>query len=107
MLSDAQIRAAKPKDRSYKLFDGHQLFVLVTTGGSKLWRLNYKYDGKQNSLALGRYPSLGLAEARRLRDDALAKLREGHDPGVAKKLKLKANIEASRNSFEKVAREWH
>jgi integrase len=107
MLSDAQIRAAKPKDRSYKLFDAHQLFLLVTTGGSKLWRLNYKYDGKQKSLALGRYPSLGLAEARRLRDEALAKLREGHDPGVAKKLKLKAVIEASRNTFEKVAREWH
>jgi len=36
MLSDAQIRAAKPKDRSYKLFDAHQLFLLVTAGGSKL-----------------------------------------------------------------------
>ncbi|MBB4858155.1 integrase [Novosphingobium chloroacetimidivorans] len=107
MLSDAQIRDAKPKDRSYKLFDAHQLFLLLTTGGSKLWRLNYKYDGKQKSLALGRYSSLGLAEARRLRDEALAKLREGHDPGVAKKLKLKATIEASRNTFEKVAREWH
>ena len=107
MLSDAQIRAAKPKDRSYKLFDAHQLFLLVTAGGSKLWRLNYKYDGKQKSLALGRYPSPGLAEARRLRDEALAKLREGYDPGVAKKLKLKAAIEASRNTFEKVAREWH
>jgi len=107
MLSDAQIRAAKPKDRSYKLFDAHQLFLLVTTGGSKLWRLNYKYESKQKSLALGRYPSLGLAEARRLRDEALAKLQEGHDPSVAKKLKLKATIEASRNTFEKVARECH
>jgi hypothetical protein len=79
MLSDAQIRAAKPKDRSYKLFDAHQLFVVVSTSGWKLWCLNCKYDRKQKSLALGRYRSLGLADARRLRDDALIKLREGHD----------------------------
>jgi len=45
MLSDAQTRAAKPRDRSYKLFDTHQLFLLVKTGGSKLCRLNCEIGG--------------------------------------------------------------
>jgi integrase len=107
MLTDAKVRGAKPAEKAYKLFDAHRLFLLVTTGGSKLWRMNYVFDGKNKTLALGSYPLVGLSEARKKRDQARLDLEQGSDPGVAKKLKLKANIEASRNTFEKVAREWH
>lgn len=107
MLSDTQIRTAKPREKSYKIFDAHQLFLMVTPSGGKLWRLNYKYDGKPKSLALGSYPLVTLAQAREKRDEARRSLAEGMDPVVAKKLKLEANIEASRTTFEKVAREWH
>lgn len=107
MLSDAKVRAAQPRDRAYKLADGHQLYLFVTPSGGKLWRMDYQFDGKRKSLSFGKYPLVTLAEARRKRDDARRTLEDGHDPGVAKKLKLKANVEASRNTFEKVAREWH
>lgn len=48
-LTDTAIRNAKPKDKPYKLSDDGGLFVLVAVSGSKLWRLKYRYDGKENA----------------------------------------------------------
>lgn len=107
MLNDAKLRAAQAREKPYKLFDAHQLFLFVSPKGGKLWRMNYQYDGKSKSLSFGPYPLISLAAAREKRDDARKLLAEGTDPAVAKKLKIQANIEASRNTFEKVAREWH
>lgn len=66
-----------------------------------------KYDRKQKSMAFGAYPRVSLADARQKRDEAYSLLCEGHDPNVAKRLKIEANLEASRQTFERVAREWH
>lgn len=107
MLTDAKVRSAKPRPKSYKLVDANRLFLLVTPSGGKLWRWNYYYDGKQKSMAFGAYPAVSLADARAKRDEAQGGLSEGHDPSVTKKLKIEANLEAGRQTFEKVAREWH
>ncbi len=107
MLTDAKVRAAKPRAKPYKLTDASRLYLLVTPSGGKLWRWNYDYDGKQKSMAFGAYPLVSLADARTRRDEAYTTLCEGHDPAVAKKLKIEANIEAGRQTFERVAREWH
>lgn len=58
-------------------------------------------------MAFGAYPRVSLADAREKRDEAWSMLCEGQDPNVAKRLKIEANIEASRQTFERVAREWH
>lgn len=107
MLTDAKVRSAKPRPKPYKLFDSNRLFLLVAPGGGKLWRWNYDYDGKSKTMALGAYPLLSLADARAKRDEAYAVLCEGHDPVVAKRLKVGAAIEAGRQTFERVARQWH
>jgi integrase len=107
VLSDAKIRAAKPRPNPYKLSDANRLYLLVTPAGGKLWRWNYVYDGKQKSMAFGAYPLVSLADARGKRDEAYTLLCEGHDPGVAKRLKIEANLEASRQTFERTAREWY
>jgi integrase len=107
MLTDAKVRSAKPRPKSYKLVDANRLFLLVTPSGGKLWRWNYYYDGKQKSMAFGAYPAVSLADARAKRDEGHGALSEGHDPSVAKRLKIEANLEAGRQTFEKVAREWH
>lgn len=107
MLSDAKIRAAKPRDKAYKLTDSHRLYLLVTPNGSKLWKWNYIHDEKQKTMAFGSYPMVGLTAARAKRDEARALLVEGRDPMVAKKLRIEANIEAGRNTFERVSRQWH
>lgn len=63
MLSDAKVRAAKQGDRPYKLADSHSLYLLVSPSGGKLWRVNYQFDSKQRTLALGPYPVVGLSDA--------------------------------------------
>ncbi|WP_333605565.1 tyrosine-type recombinase/integrase, partial [Novosphingobium sp.] len=107
MLTDAKVRAAKPRAKPYKLTDANRLYLLVTPSGGKLWRWNYDYDGKQKSMAFGAYPLVSLADARSKRDEAYSVLCEGRDPNVAKRLKIEENIEAGRQTFERVAREWH
>jgi len=107
MLSDAKIRAAKPRPKSYKLTDANRLFVLVTSSGGKLWRWNYYFDGKQKGMAFGAWPQVSLSDARLKRDEAAGQLAEGHDPAIVKKLRIEATLEAGRQTFEKIAREWH
>src|SRR3546814_12962131 len=58
-------------------------------------------------MAFGSYPMVSLVDARAKRNDARALLAEGRDPMVMKKLKIEANLEAGRNTFERVARQWH
>ncbi len=72
MLSDAKIRAAKPRDKAYKLTDSHGLYLLVTPNGSKLWKWSYAYDGKQKTMAFGAYPMVTLVQARGRRDEMRA-----------------------------------
>ena len=59
-LTDSAIRVAKPKDSPYKPIDGQGLFLEVTPNCSKLWRLKYRFDGKEKRLALGAYPAVPL-----------------------------------------------
>lgn len=106
-MTDRKILAAKPRPKPFKLSDGNRLYLLVTPSGGKLWRWNYAYDGKQKSMALGPYPVISLADARAKRDEAYATLIEGCDPAVERKLKINANREAGRQTFERVARQWH
>lgn len=107
MLTDARVRAARPQPKPYKLTDSGRLFLLVTPSGGKLWRWNYSYDGKNKTMALGAYPLVSLADARSKRDEAYTQLCEGHDPAIVRKLRIEANLEAGRRTFERTAREWH
>jgi hypothetical protein len=83
-LSDVTIRNAKPGNKQQKLYDGGGLLLLVTPSGSKRWILKYRFAGKEKSLALGVYPDVPLADARKRRDDAREKLAANVDPGEAK-----------------------
>ncbi|WP_020481974.1 tyrosine-type recombinase/integrase [Methylomonas sp. MK1] len=107
MLTDTEIRKAKPTEKPQKISDGGGLFLLVTPQGSKLWRLAYRFAGKQKTLAIGEYPTIGLADARAKREEAKKQLANGIDPSTAKKAAKAANQDAAANSFEVIAREWH
>jgi hypothetical protein len=61
-LTDTAIKQAKPGDVDRKLADEKGLYLLVTAGGSKLWRLKYRIGGKEKKLALGSYPEVDLKE---------------------------------------------
>ncbi|MGF6966757.1 integrase [Paraburkholderia sp. WC7.3g] len=105
-LTDTTIRNAKPDSKPLKLFDGGGLYLLVTAAGKKWWRLKYRFAGKEKLLALGVYPEVGLATARRKRDEAREVLACGTDPGEEKKEAKRLRILAAATSFEAVSREW-
>jgi len=52
-LTDNKIKGAKPRDKSYKMFDGGGLYVEVLPSGKKLWRLKYYFLGKEKRISLG------------------------------------------------------
>ncbi len=84
-LTDSRIRQVRPAAKPVKLADGGGMYLLVRPDGSRYWRLDYRFGGKRKTLALGVYPEINLAEARRRRRAAKALLAEGRDPVVARK----------------------
>lgn len=105
-LTDTTIRNAKPAEKPLKLFDGGGLFLLVAPTGGKLWRLKYRFDGKEKLLALGAYPDVGLKKARERRDEARSRLADGIDPAQYRKAEKAAILARAADSFEVIAREW-
>ena len=84
-LKDVSVRNAKANSRPRKLSDGGGLHLLIQPTGSKLWRLAYRFAGKQKTLAFGIYPTVSLEEARRQRDEAKKLLARSIDPSVQRK----------------------
>ncbi len=105
-LSDVEIRNAKPAEKPVRLFDGGGLYLEVSPTGGKLWRMKYRFEGKEKRLSIGAYPTFSLREARQRREDARKQLALGIDPSAHKKALKAARVEMNANSFEVVAREW-
>src|SRR5882672_12549096 len=101
--NDLAFRTAKPREKPFKLSDGGGLYLLVQPNAAKLWRLAYRFDGKQKLLALGPYPVTSLSDARALRDAAKKLLAQGSDPSVERKAERGAARLSRRNTFAAVA----
>lgn len=105
-LSDPAIKKAKPADKPYKLSDEKGLYLLINTVG-KYWRLDYRFNDKRKTLALGVYPDTGLKRAREKRDEARQLIADGIDPAEHRKATKAMTRERAANSFEAVGREWY
>ena len=108
-LSDTQLKNAKPKEKKYKLADGGGLFMQINPNGSKLWRLNYRIDGKAKEYAIGTYPNISLSQARMIRDEQKSLVANGIDINEKKKedRRLAEEVNSKEiNTFRKVAEEW-
>ena len=105
-LTDVAIRNAKPRAKPYKMGDAFGLFVLIQPSGEKLWRFKYRFDGRDKKLAIGTYPVIGLAEARRRRDQARELLAAGKDPSRERRReKLRTQLQAG-NMFAAIAEQY-
>lgn len=109
MLTDAKLRAMKPREALYRVADSDGLAVEVPPKGAMRWRYRYRFAGKAKMLSLGTYPVVSLAQARQRRDDARAKLVRGIDPSANRQEAKQAAQQAASmaaDTFEAVAREW-
>lgn len=102
-LNDTKLRSLKPKEKTYKVSDSGGLYVEVTRTGSRLWRLKYRFEGREKRLSFGAYPAVSLSDAREARESAKAMLARGIDPGAAKQAEKQARRAISEHTFEKVA----
>ena len=110
-LSDRQIVNAKPQDKDYSLPDGKGLGLVVTSKGSKLWRMRTRINGRPAVFSFGEYPQISLERARKRRDEVRKLVAEGIDPRDAKKEQAAAEKAAEEakaiqdnRTFEKLAR---
>ena len=104
-LSDVACRNAKGAERPRKLTDEKGLYLLVNRVG-KYWRMDYRFAGKRKTMALGVFPEVSLAAARKARDQARQMLAAGADPMEARHLERRRTLAAVENSFDTVAKEW-
>ena len=105
-LTDTTIRNAKAGEREQKLADGGGLYLLVTPSGGKLWRLKYRAHGVERKLAIGKYPAVSLAAARKARDVAREKASGGDDPAALKRRERVTAKLAAATTFGAVALEY-
>jgi len=108
-LTDLVLRGIKKTGKAQKHSDGGGLYLYVSPEGSTLWRMDYRYAGKQKTLSFGKYPRVTLKEAREKRETAKKLLDNGIDPMAEKKAGKAAVIAAEKeaqNVFGAVAKEW-
>ena len=110
MLTDTEIKKVKADGKDRKLFDAHGLFLFVTQGTEgdthKRWRFKFTYHKKEKLLALGVYPAVTLAEARKRRDKARALLDQNVDPTAERKTEKRETSLRLGNTFRALANDW-
>jgi len=106
MLTDTKLRNLKPGEKAYKLTDRDGLYVTVLTTGTISFRYNYRINGRQETLVLGRYGPGGitLSEARELLSEAKKGLASGKSPSRQKAREKQKVKEA--DSFGEWAELW-
>lgn len=107
MLTVKQIDAARPAEKPYRLADAGGLFLYVPPSGKKVWRMRYRFDGKEQTLVIGPYPEISLTEARAKQSEAKMKLLAGVDPAEQKQAIKKKEKEELADTFGEIFREWH
>ncbi|MEM1149956.1 MAG: integrase arm-type DNA-binding domain-containing protein [Pseudomonadota bacterium] len=105
-LTDTALKNAKPREKSYKLFDAHGLHVLINPTGSKLWRMKYRFAGKEKLLSFGPYPLVALKHAREKRDAARLLLLDGRDPSEERRSQQRHLDLVRQDTFAVVAEEF-
>lgn len=106
-LTDARIKSLPPGSKPYRSSDRDGLYVFVTPAGAKSFRYNYSIHGRQKTICYGRYPTLGLADARRMHIEARQLIAKDVDPMQARKASGATAKVDTNATFSAIARRWH
>jgi integrase len=105
-LTTTAVSSAKPKSKPYKLSDLDRLYVLVSTAGSKTWKWGYRLDDKDCTYTLGKFPAMGVADARARRAELQKIVDTGAHPRDADE-RARAAVQAEQaNTLWAVVEEW-
>jgi integrase len=102
MLTNAAVKAARPRTAAYKLFDQGGLHLYVAPTGRKSFRMKYRLGGKEQLLTIGAVPEVTLDAARARCDQVRDQLGRGEDPRTCELAQT-----GKARAFENVARQWH
>ena len=107
-LTNTEVQQAKPRDKEYNLSDGQGLALRVKPNGSRLWLFNYSrpYTKKRTFIGFGAFPSVTLAQARKLRSEANTLLAGNIDPKEHRDEQTRAELTAHSNTLEHIAEQW-
>jgi integrase len=103
LASGADIKTAKP---GAKLRFGNGLYLLVSPTGTKSWQVHYHVAGRHQATIVGRWPDLGIVEAKAAREAIRQTVRAGDDPAHERTEKRTARIEANAATVRVVAERW-
>lgn len=111
MLKDTEVRGAKIRledgeAKPYKLFDQGGLHLFVSKTGTRIWRYQFRLNGQQGLLTIGRYPIVSLAEARDKHRAAQKQVSEGINPSTAKQEAKREAAQTKADSFQQVTELW-
>lgn len=109
ILTDLQVKNATcPSGQKIKKYhDGAGLYLWCMADGARCWRFRYYLDGKERGMALGTYPKISLADARKAVEKQREILQAGTDPALVKRRDKQADRQAKDDSFEALAKEWY
>lgn len=105
-LTDVAIRKAKPSQRAQKLSDAHGLYLEIRPNGSRLWRYQYRINGKPNVFAIGAYPEMSLADARAEHGRARELVKRGVHPSHERARSRSSVVDRNADTFKAIAEEW-
>lgn len=104
MLTNAAVKAARPRAAAYKIFDERGLHLLVAPNGRRSFRMKFRIEGREQLLTFGTWPEISLLDARARCEAARDQLGRGEDPRAV------ANSQSSNVQicmFEGIGRRWH
>ena len=106
MLTDAALKHLKGKDKNYKMADRDGMYVLVRPSGTLTFQLDYRMNGRRETVTFGKYgpAGLSLARARELCIDAKRAIAEGRSPAIEKQREKRRLLEA--RSFGEFGEKW-
>jgi integrase len=105
-LTDTGVKQAKASVKPRKLYDAAGLYLFVAPSGAKVWRYDFRFLGRRQTLTLGPYPAVSLKKARKRHHAARELLEDGHNPALAKQREKASAHAAAANTLEAVADEW-
>jgi integrase len=103
LCTGADLKAAKP---GAKLRFGGGLYALVSPQRTISWQVHYHVTGRHQATIVGRWPDLGISEAKAKREEIRRTIREGGDPAVDRREQRTARLEADAATVRTVAERW-